>query len=122
MADNTRRLGGSLTISIDGTSYGVISDVKYGLSTVTRTNKDALTGVVGYTEKPMAGFISAKIQDRGYFKAGIFKDMTNVTVILGVANGKQIVGVGMWNTQALEVDPTEGEFDVRFDGNDVTEQ
>ena len=122
MADNTRRLSGNLIFTIDGTAYAVVSDVIYRLSKVDRETKTGMDGVHGYGEKWQACYIAAKLRDRNGIKAGDFTDMTNVTVEIRTANGKRVVGTGMWNTKAVEVDTTEGTFDVQFDGSTVTEQ
>jgi hypothetical protein len=114
-------LAGVLSITIAGTSYEVVDGVNYGLSTVERETLKSISGISGYKETPIAGFIEAKLRDNSSIKAGDFQAMTNVNVVVAVANGKAISGSNMWNVKAVEVDPIEGVFDVRFESTLVKE-
>ena len=121
MATTSQRRAGILTMSIDSTNYDVVSDANYRLSTVNRESLTGLSGVQGYKEMPVTGMIKARIRDSGAISAQAFKDMTSVPVVMNLANGKSVSGNGMWNTQAVEVDPAEGTFDVQFEGVSVEE-
>lgn len=122
MADNTRRLAGLVQLSIDGSTFEVASGAKHGLSRVERATLDSQSGIAGYKESPKAGFIEAVIRDAAGYKAGDFQNMTNVPVVLTLANGKNVTGSNMWNTAAVEVDNAEATFTVRFEGVTVTEE
>jgi hypothetical protein len=50
-----------------------------------------------------------------------FNQMTNVTISLSLANGKQVVGRNMWCTGVQEVKTQEATFEVKFEGTSVTE-
>ena len=115
------RLAGILSLTIDGTSYEVVDGVNYGVSTVERETLKSISGIVGYKEVPLAGFIEAKLRDASSITVFNFQGMVNSTVQVGVANGKRVVGSAMWNVKAVAVDPIEGVFDVRFEGNSVRE-
>ena len=115
------RLAGILSMVIDGTTYEVVDGVNYGISTVERETLKSITGVNGYKETPLAGFIEAKLRDASSISVADFQGMINSTVQVAPANGKQVVGAGMWNTKAVSVDPIEGVFDVRFEGRRVAE-
>ena len=114
-------LAGALDMTIAGTSYEVVDGVKYGLSTRERETLKSISGVTGYKETPIPGYIEATLRDAGTISLISFQNMVNTSIKVGVANGKSISGAGMWNIKALEVDPIEGTFEVRFEGPLVAE-
>ena len=114
-------LAGILSMTIDGTSYEVVDSVTYGVSVVERETLKSISGISGNKEIPIPGFIGAKLRDNSSIKVLNFQSMINSTIQVAVANGKQIVGTGMWNTKAVEVDPIEGVFEVHFEGKLVRE-
>lgn len=120
MAD-TRRLSGVAWLFIDGVQYTVVSGAGYGVATEKRETLASMSGIDGYKSTFVPGFIKATIRDTADMSVADFMDMTDVSVTLRLASGKQISGTGMWTVEAAEVDSTEATFDVRFDGEDVTE-
>jgi len=115
------RLAGILSLTIDGTAYEVVDSVTYGLSRFERESLKSISGIRGYKETPVPAFIEAKLRDASSITAGDFQNMTSSTVQVAVANGKQITGTAMYNVKAVEVDPIEGVFEVRFEGPRVSE-
>lgn len=81
----------------------------------------SLTQIDGYRETIVPGFISAQIRDTAGTKVRGFQEMTDVTVTLKQANGKQVTGTGLWNTEAVEVNANDATFTVRFEGELVEE-
>lgn len=114
-------LAGTGSVTVDGTTYMVEGDVKYKVSTKSRETKTGYDGVHGYTEKYVAGLISMRFRDSGGLTVADFNAMTDVTVVLTLANGKVVTGKGMWTTEDQEVDAMEATFDVKFEGPSVTE-
>jgi hypothetical protein len=120
-ATQSQRRAGIATLSINGTSYDVVSDASYFVSTVKRDTLTGQSGVQGYSEMPVAGYISATIRDNGGMTVASFNQMTSVNCVLTLANGKQVYGDGMWNTEADEVKTQEGTFSIKFEGSPVLE-
>lgn len=116
-----RLLAGIASISIDGTSFSVVGDLVWNPSTVRRETLVGQSGVQGFSEMPVAGFIAATLRDAGNVSVAFFNQMRNVTIVVQQANGKSIYGAGMWNTEVAEVRTQEGTFAVRFEGNNVQE-
>lgn len=113
---------GILSMTIDGTSYEVVGSVNYGLSSVERELLKSISGITGkYKETPVPGYIEAQLRDDAAISVSTFRSMTNSSIQLGVANGKTITGTGMVNVKAVEVDPIEAVFSVRFEGRSVAE-
>ena len=116
------RLAGITSLTIDGTSYMVVSDVTWSPARWKRETLVGLDSVHGFSELPIQGYVEATLRDSGSISVGAFNDMRCVEVLVNLANGKIVGGSNMWNTSALEVRAAEGTFQVRFDGVDVSEQ
>lgn len=121
MADTTNRLAGIAYLSVDGQNYMLSADASYGVSSVSRESLTGQDRVHGYSEKPIAGFISGTFRDAGSLSVAAFNAMTNVTVTLELANGKTIVARNAWSIDAQEVKTAEATFDLRFEAFSVEE-
>lgn len=117
----SRRLAGVTSCTIQGNAYDIVGDCVWSASVVKRETLMGQTRVEGYSEMPSAGFIAMMLRDSSAFSVRNFNGLTDVTVVVFQANGKQIYGDGMWNTETSEVKTQEGTFTVRFEGNDVYE-
>lgn len=121
MAIETKRLAGLATLTVDGTAQMLAGELTYSLNTSKRETLAGQDKVHGFKEMPVAGFISASIRDSAGLQLADFNAMSNVTVVCEVANGKTIVGRGMWTVDAQEVDSQEGKFTVKWEGVSVEE-
>lgn len=121
MAFQPGALAGTSFLFIDGVEYAVVDSVGYQ---VARSVKETLTGqngVHGFSVKPVAPFITAKIRDSAGTSVADFEAMENVSVSLELTSGKRITGNGMWCVNAQEVNSDDATFTVRFEGPDVQE-
>lgn len=121
MADTSRRLAGTATVTVDGRSYLLVGELAYRTA---RVQRETLTGqdrVHGYAERPIAGFISGTFRDVADLTVADFNAMTDATVCAQLANGKMVIGTNMWTVEAQEVKTAEGTFDVRWEGDLVEE-
>jgi hypothetical protein len=116
MADNTNRIAGLAYISVDGVTYLLSGDLTYSPGSVKRESLTGQDQVHGYSEMPRAPFISGTFRDAGSLTVADFNSMTNVTLSLELANGKQVTGRGMWTVDAQEVKTQEGTFEVKWEG------
>lgn len=119
--DTSNRLAGTAYVSVDGTTIMVAGQFKYRVAKVERTSLTGMDGVHGYKEKPIAPFISLQARDSGGMSVSGINEQTNVNIVAELANGKTIIGRGLWTTGAQEVDSEEAVFEVRWEGRDVTE-
>lgn len=119
--DTSNRLAGTAYVTVDGVSVMVVGQFKYRPSKVERSTLTGMDSVHGYKEKPLAGYISCQLRDGGGTSVLNFNEQTNVNVVAELANGKTIIGRGLWTTGAQEVESEEATFDVRWEGADVTE-
>jgi hypothetical protein len=121
MADNTNRLAGIAYLSVDGQTYMLAGDLAYNPSHVSRETLVGQDRVHGYSEKPHAGYISATLRDSGGLSVAALNEMTNVTVVCELANGKTVIGRNLWTVEAQESKTTDGTIDVRWEGFSVEE-
>lgn len=121
MADNTNRIAGTANLTVDGKSYMVAGDFEYNPSKVTRQTLSGQDGVHGFSETPRPGSISATLRDAGGLTVSDLNDMTNVTVVTELANGKTIIGSNMWTIEDQTAKSTDATIEVKWEGLRVTE-
>lgn len=121
MADNTNRIAGTANLTVNGKSYMVAGDFEYNPSKVTRQTLSGQDGVHGYSETPRPGSISATLRDAGGLTVADLNDMTNVTVVTELANGKTIIGSNMWTIEDQTAKSTDATIEVKWEGLRVTE-
>jgi hypothetical protein len=119
--DTTNRLAGIASIQVGGVTYLLQGELSYSPSKVTRETLAGQDQVHGFKEMPVASFISGSLRDTNNLTVADFNQMTNVTISLSLANGKQVVGRNMWCTGVQEVKTQEATFEVKFEGTSVTE-
>lgn len=121
MGDTTNRLAGTAYVTIDGLTIMVVGDFRYSPSKVNRTTLTGMDGVHGYKEKPVAPFLSCNVRDSGGTTVDDFNGMTNVSVVVELANGKTLIGSNMWAVNTQEVASEDAVFALRFEGGKLTE-
>lgn len=119
--DTSNRIAGTASVVVDGVTIMVAGKFKYRPSKVKRETLTGMDRVHGYKETPVAGMISLDVRDSGGTSVSDFNDMTNVTVVATLANGKIIIGSGLWTTGEQEVESEDAIFNVTFEGDDVSE-
>ncbi len=121
MGNTSNRLAGTAYVSVDGMRIMVVGDFTYSPSTVKRETLTGMDSVHGYKETPNAPFISCRVRDSGGTTVADFNNQTNVTIVAELANGKTIIGEGLWTVNTQEVKSEDAEFEVRWEGISVTE-
>lgn len=121
MATDPRRLAGIAFLTVDGVNYMLQGDLEYQVS---RVSRDTLVGqdkVHGFSEKPVAGHISGTLRDSAGLSLADINAMTNVTVIIELANGKTVIGRNMWAVDVQAVKTMEATFEVKWESESVEE-
>jgi hypothetical protein len=121
MSDNTNRIAGIAYLTVDGQSYMLSGALSYRVSGRTRETMIGQDGVHGYKETPQSGRISATLRDAGGLSIAQLNQMTNVTVVAELANGKIVVGRNMWAVDSQEGKADDGTVDVAWEGFSVEE-
>jgi hypothetical protein len=110
-----RRLAGITVASVNGITYP-ITEFSWSPGVVKRETMTSLSGVDGYAENPRAPYVAGKFRDGASVSVTSFNAMTNATVVIQLANGKQIVGHNLWNTAETDVAGADATFDFKFEG------
>lgn len=117
MTDNTNRLAGTAFLAVNGVTYELQGALTYSTGKANRETLTSQSAVSGYKEMPAAGKIGGTIRDAGGLVLSDFNDMTNVTLILQLANGKTVTGRNMWTVgEPQEVNTEEATFEVHWEG------
>jgi hypothetical protein len=106
---------------IDGAAYNVADEVTWTPGAPVRESLKGLSGIPGYSEVPNPGKITAKIFDAFDLSINTLAALTDSTVQVLAANGKNVTGSGMWVTEALAVSGKEGSFEITFEGPNVSD-
>lgn len=122
MANDTNRLAGTAYLSVDGVTYMLAGDFEYNPSKVSRESLAGMDRVHGYSEKPNTPHISGTLRDAGGLSVAALNDMTNVTVVCELANGKTVVGRNMWAVETQTAKAADATIEVKWEGFSVTEQ
>jgi hypothetical protein len=110
-----RRLAGSTVAQVNGVTLS-ITEFSWSPGIFKRETMTSLSGVDGYSEMYRAPYIAGKFRDGQSTSVTQFNALTNATVVLQLANGKSIVGHGLWNTGETDVAGVEATFDWKFEG------
>ena len=115
-SNNTNRLAGTATVSVDGVTYMVAGDFSYTPASVERETLVGQDSVHGYSEKPVQGKIGMTLRDSGGLTVADLNAMTNVTIVAELANGKTIIGRNMWTVETQESKTADATIDTKFEG------
>ncbi|HDR9834520.1 MULTISPECIES: phage tail tube protein [Burkholderia] len=109
-------LAGTASLTINGTTYMLRGDFKYKVASKKRSSISGMDAVHGYKEEVSPPYIAFNLSDWGGMTVADIANMTDVSCVAQLANGKTIIGRDMWTVEEQEVDSTEAKFDVRLEG------
>jgi hypothetical protein len=111
------RIGGTITIKVDGVQYLAKGSFSYNLG---KPKKTGVTGsdllVHGYKEEPQTPYIEGEITDTASLDLATFQDITDATVMLTKPNGKIVVIRNAWYAGEGKGETEEGKLDFKFEG------
>jgi hypothetical protein len=110
-----RRLAGITVASVNGIIFAV-TEFSWSPGIYKRETMISLSGVDGYSQTARAPYMAGKFRDSQSINVTSFNAMTDATLVFQLANGKQIVGHGLWNTGETDVAGVEATFDFKFEG------
>ena len=116
-----RRISGITAFTVNGSSFPVIEFV-WDPGSTENTTVTSLSGVDGYKQLPVAPYISGKFRDSQQVSVTAFTNLTGATLVVQLANGKQVAGHNMWYVGRPGVSGAEADFDFRFEGVQGTVQ
>lgn len=111
-----QRVGGIIDLKVNGQVQNAKGAFTYNIGSNKRTGVAGADVVHGYTETVQVPYIEGEITDRQTLNLRDLLDMTDGTVVLGLANGKSIVLRNAWYAGEGEGNTEEGAIGVRWEG------
>jgi hypothetical protein len=108
------RIGGILSLSIDGNQYPVRGSC---VVTPTSTKREGVAGqtqVDGFTEMPMVPGAKMEISTVPGLSVLALEAITNSTVVIQLANGNVYTLSNAFSIPPFEIDTAEGKFTAEF--------
>ncbi|HTB47013.1 MAG TPA: phage tail tube protein [Acetobacteraceae bacterium] len=110
-----RRLAGITAFTVNGSAFPVTEFI-WDPATQENATMVSLSGVDGYSQRPVAPFVSGKFRDGASVSVTAFTNLSNATVVIKLANGKTIQGSALWYVGRPGVSGADATFDFRFEG------
>ena len=110
-----RRLAGITAFSVNGSAFNVI-EFSWDPGVVENETMTSLSGVDGFSQKPVAPYIAGKFRDAQSVNVTGFTNLSNATIVVQLANGKVITGHNLWYIGRPGVSGADAAFDFRFEG------
>ena len=121
MASQKRRAG-TITFKVDGAQLDAKGNFTYNLG---YEKREALIGadrIHGYKATQQVPFIEGELTDSKSMSLKTLVNAENVTVTLELANGKTVVGAGMWYAGEGTGNTEEANIGIRFEGDTVLQE
>lgn len=115
------RTAGVASLVINGEAVDVASDLTYDATRVKREELLGQSGPQGFSETRKNGYIAATIRDSRYLSVASIAELTGVSIVAQLANGKTVAGEDMWCMECQEVKAQDGTFTARFAARVVEE-
>ncbi|MGY3278126.1 phage tail tube protein [Bradyrhizobium sp. S3.7.6] len=115
------RIGGVLSLRVDGTQYEARGSFQVTPGKVRRTGVAGQDFVHGYIEEPIVPQIKGDISIGNLLSLEQLEQITDSTVQVQLANGRTYVLTDAWVTAAFTIDAHDGKVDVTFEGLDCQE-
>ncbi|HYX32773.1 MAG TPA: phage tail tube protein [Oligoflexus sp.] len=108
-------VGGKITISVNGIRYRAKGKFKYNLGGYTLKEVIGHDGVEGYSKTPRPPSIEGVITDHADFDiTENLYSVTDATVLLELANGKNVTFKEAFYTGAGDIETDEGEIEFKM--------
>lgn len=117
----TRRIAGTAYFKANGVQFTLKGSLTISGAKVTRTGVAGADGVHGYKEEPRVPSISAKVTKNPQLNYLALQTITDTTITAEGADGTTWILSNAWQAGDLDLDTTEGEVTVKFEGLDCRE-
>ena len=108
------RIGGVLTLTIDGKTYQVRGNFTVRPNLVKRENIAGQDGPHGYTEMPVVPGAKGDLTTTPGLSLTALQNITASTLQITLANGSTYVLANAWANPDIEVNTAEGRFPIEF--------
>ena len=110
------RIGGILSLRVDGNQYEARGSFQVTPSSVKRTGVAGQDSVHGYIEEPVVPQIKGNISIGHLLSIDVLDEITDATVQIQLANGRTYVLSNAWAVAGSVIDAHDGQVDVTFEG------
>lgn len=110
------RIGGIMSLRVDGNQYEARGNFQVTPGTVKRTGVAGQDYVHGYIEEPIVPQIKGDISIGNSLSVEDLEAITDSTVQVALANGRTYVLIDAWTTAAFVIDAHDGKVEVTFEG------
>lgn len=121
MADNTNRLAGTASLNVNGKPVLLKGNFAWKPDGATRESLTGLDGYHGYKEQRMPGEIRATLRDWNGISVTDLAELTNIPIVVTLANGKTVAGRGMTPTEQPSATADDAEIEIVWQGPSVRE-
>lgn len=115
------RIGGILSLRVDGNQYEARGNFQVTPGTVKRTGVAGQDGVHGFIEEPLVPQIKGDLSIGNQLSLEALEAITQSTVQVQLANGRAYVLSDAWVTAAFVIDAHDGKVEVTFEGISCSE-
>lgn len=112
----SKKVAGVCYLKVDGTQYALRGSLTVSPDSIEREGVAGQDGVHGYKETPRVPSISADITDTDGLSLEALLAITDATVTAELSTGKVYVLRNAWTKGGHELDTTEGQVSVTFEG------
>lgn len=112
----TNRIGGVLSLRIDGVQYEARGNFQVTPSSVRRTGVAGQDSVHGYIEEPIVPTIKGDISIGNKLSMDLLQGITDSTATVILANGNSYVLTDCWTTAAFMIDAHDGRVELTLEG------
>jgi hypothetical protein len=110
------RIGGVLSLTIDGKLFEARGNFQVTPGTVKRTGVAGQDGVHGYIEENIVPQIKGDISIGNELSLTALEAVTNSTAQVSLANGVTYVLSQCWTTSAFVIDAHDGKVEITLEG------
>jgi hypothetical protein len=113
---NPNRIGGVLSIRVDGKQYEARGNFQVSPSAVKRTGAAGQDGVHGYVEEPIVPSIKGDWSIGNQLSMDELLAIDDATAQCQLANGRTYVLTHAWTTAGFVIDAHDGKVEVTLEG------
>lgn len=116
-----KRISGVAYIKADARQYTLEASLTLSIQKESREGKTGLSGVAGYGINQRVPFVEATAYTTNGFSVSELLGITNATVTVELANGKNYIFMEAWQAGDLDVDGANGTAPLRFESMNAKE-
>jgi hypothetical protein len=110
------RIAGVAFLRVDGQQFALKGNMTLSIDPFIREGIAGMDGVHGFKETPQVPHITCDISDIGGMSLQQLRSFCNSTVTAELGNGKTYLLTGAWTAAIMDLNVTDGQVTVNFQG------